>query len=48
MAAAQSPKPKAQSFLEELVATVALDGIEVALALHQQSEVAAHDVAVDM
>ena len=36
----------AQRLLVELLASMALDGVEVALALHQQPQVAAQDVAV--
>jgi hypothetical protein len=35
----------AQRLLEERVAAESLHGVEVALALHQQTDVAAHDVA---
>ena len=37
----------AQRLPEERVATEVLDGVEVALALHEQAQVAANDVAVD-
>jgi hypothetical protein len=42
---ARRQQPDAERLLEELVAAQVLDGVEVALALYQQTEVAAHDVA---
>lgn len=42
---ARRQQPDAQRVLEELVAAQVLDRVEIALALHQQAQVAAHDVA---
>ena len=42
---ARRQQPDAQRLLEELFAAQVLDGVEVALALHQQTQIAAHDVA---
>jgi hypothetical protein len=42
---ARGQQPDAQGLLEELVDAQVLDGVEVALALHQQAQVAAHNVA---
>ena len=42
---ARGQQPDAWRLLEELVATHVLDGVKVALALHQQAQLAAYDVA---
>lgn len=43
---ARRQQPDAQCFLEKLVAPIALDGVKVALALHQQPEISPNNVAL--